>query len=48
MIDIFDLIHYLIGLAIVSLLVWLIIKTHTYFSKDNIPLDSLIQRQILV
>jgi hypothetical protein len=48
MIDIFDLLHYLIGLFIVCLLVWVIIQTHTYFSKDNIPLDSLIQKQILV
>jgi hypothetical protein len=35
MIDIFDIIHYIIGLVIVGFLVWLLIKTHIYFSKDN-------------
>ena len=38
MIDIFDLIHYLIGLFIVGFLVWLLIKIHLYFSKDNTPI----------
>ena len=38
MIDIFDLIHYLIGLLIVGLLVWSLIKMHQYFSKDNITI----------
>ena len=38
MIDIFDLIHYLIGLLIVGFLVWVLIKTHEHFSKDNIPI----------
>jgi hypothetical protein len=35
MIDIFDMIHYLIGLIILGLLLGLLIKTHNYFSKDN-------------
>lgn len=41
MIDIFDIIHYLIGLLIVSLLVWSLIQIHKYFSKDNIPIEVL-------
>jgi hypothetical protein len=35
-IDIFDLMHYLIGLIIVALLIWTLIQVHNYFSKDNI------------
>jgi uncharacterized membrane protein YdcZ (DUF606 family) len=35
MIDIFDLIHYLIGIIILVSLLWLLIQTHNYFSKDN-------------
>ena len=42
MIDIFDMIHYLIGLLIVGFLVWILIKTHVYFSKDNLQLETLI------
>jgi hypothetical protein len=44
MIDIFDLFHYLIGMIIVGLLVWIIIQTHNYFSKNNIPLETLINQ----
>ncbi len=40
MTDIFDLIHYLIGLIIVSLLLCILIKTHNYFSKDNVPINE--------
>lgn len=36
MIYLFDLLHHLIGLFIVFFLVWVIIKTHLHFSKDNI------------
>jgi len=39
-IDIFDLIHYLIGLLIVAFLIWVLIKVHTYFSKDNIKITE--------
>jgi hypothetical protein len=46
MIDIFDLIHYLIGLLIVGLLVWGIIKLHLYFSKDNIPINILMNKEV--
>ena len=42
MIDIFDMINYLIGLLIVGFLVWILIKTHAYFSKDNLQLETLI------
>ena len=42
MIDIFDLIHYLIGLLIVGLLVGILIRIHEYFSKDNIQIETLI------
>ena len=45
MIDIIDLFHYLIGIVIVSLLVWLIIKVHVYLSKDNIPLEILLNKK---
>jgi hypothetical protein len=43
MVDIVDCFHYLIGFLIVSFLLWIIIKTHTYFSKDNLPLDSMFE-----
>ena len=35
MIDIFDMIHYLIGFVILGLLLWVIIKTHNFFSRNN-------------
>ena len=37
-IDIFDLIHYLIGLLIVAFSIWALIQVHNYFSKDNIKI----------
>jgi hypothetical protein len=40
MIDLVDLFHYFIGLVIVSFLIWVIIKAHVYFSKDNVPITS--------
>jgi hypothetical protein len=33
--DIFVLLHYLIGLFFVSLFICSIIKTHNYFSRNN-------------
>jgi hypothetical protein len=42
MIDIFDIIHYLIGLLIVGFCVWTMIQIHEYFSKDNMQLETLI------
>lgn len=47
MIPIIDMLHYLIGLIIVSLLLWIIIKIHQYFSKDNIPLETLMNNNKL-
>jgi len=41
-----DLIHYLIGLIIVGFLVWSIIKLHTYFSKNNISFDDVLNTNI--
>jgi len=37
-IDIFDLMHYLIGLLIVAFFIWTLIQVHNYFSKDNIKI----------
>jgi hypothetical protein len=37
-IDIFDLIHYLIGLVIVAFSIWALIQVHNYFSKNNIKI----------
>jgi hypothetical protein len=45
LIDIFDLIHYLIGLLIVAFSIWAIIQLHNYFSKDNI---KIVERNELV
>jgi hypothetical protein len=44
MIDIFDIIHYLIGIIILVFLLWAIIQTHNYFSKDNIKLEHLLSK----
>jgi hypothetical protein len=33
-----DGLHYLIGMIIVTFLVYAFIQTHKYFSKDNIPI----------
>ena len=46
MIDIFDIIHYLIGFIILAFLIWVIIQTHNYFSKNNIPLETLIGKSL--
>ena len=45
LIDIFDLLHYLIGLLIVAFLIWVLIQGHNYFSKNNI---KIIERNELV
>ena len=42
MIDILDLFHYLIGMIIVGVLIWVLIQIHNHFSKNNTPLDELI------
>jgi hypothetical protein len=41
MIDIFDMFHYLIGFLIVGCILWILIQTHNYFSKYNIPIESM-------
>ena len=38
-----DLFHYLIGILIVSLLIWGIIKLHLYFSKDNNSMEKKVE-----
>jgi hypothetical protein len=38
MIDIIDLFHYLIGLIIVGLILWVLIQFHNYFSRNNTPI----------
>ncbi len=43
MIDIFDIIHYLIGIIILVGLLWTIIQTHNYFSKD-VSIENLINK----
>jgi hypothetical protein len=33
-----DLIKFFIGSAILVFILWVLIKTHLYFSKDNVPI----------
>lgn len=40
MIDIFDMIHYLIGFAILGIFLWIIVKTHNFFSRNNKVIPS--------
>ena len=40
MMDLFDLLHYLVGILIVCFLVWALIQVHNHFSKDNIPVPN--------
>ncbi len=40
LIDIFDMLHYLVGLIIVAFLIWIIIKIHNHFSKNNVPIPN--------
>jgi hypothetical protein len=44
MIDIFDILHNLIGLIIVGFLIWLIVKADLYFKKDNITFDNILNK----
>jgi len=46
MIDIFDIFHYLIGFIILAFLIWLLIKIHNYYSKDNISIEQIINKKI--
>jgi len=48
MIDImFDMMHYLIGFIILAFVIWLLIKTHNYFSRNNIPLETFMNKKIM-
>ena len=40
LLDIFDMIHYLIGLLIVAFLIWIIIQIHNHFSKAKVPIPN--------
>ena len=40
LLDIFDMMHYLIGLLIVAFLIWALIQIHNYFSKEKVPIPS--------
>lgn len=40
LLDIFDMLHYLIGLLIVGFLIWIIIRIHNHFSKNNVPIPN--------
>ena len=42
--DLFDLLHYLVGILIVCFLVWALIQVHNHFSKDNVPLPNQIAK----
>ena len=42
--DLFDLLHYLVGILIVCFLVWALIQVHNHFSKDNVPLPNQIEK----
>jgi hypothetical protein len=44
MIDIVDLFHYFIGLILVSFLIWVIIKIHLHFSKNNKSLEEIMNK----
>ena len=46
MIDLGDILHYIIGILIVSLLLYFIIKLHNYFSKDNISILVSSQKKV--
>lgn len=40
-----DVLHCVIGLIIVSLLIWLLIKIHIYFSKNNRSIENVLDNQ---
>lgn len=45
MIDIVDMFHYLIGLLIVYFLLLTLVEIHNYFSKDNILIETLLDKK---
>ena len=40
LLDIFDMMHYLIGILIVAFLIWTLIQIHNHFSKEKVPIPS--------
>ena len=40
-----ECLHYLIGLIIVSFLIWLLIKIHVYFSKNNNSIEYIFEKE---
>ena len=40
LLDIFDMMHYLIGLLIVAFLIWALIQIHNHFSKEKVPISN--------
>jgi hypothetical protein len=44
MIDIFAVLHNLIGLIIVGFLIWLLVKADLYFKKDNTTFDEIFNK----
>jgi flagellar biogenesis protein FliO len=38
-----DLLHCLLGLIIVGFLIWLLIKIHIYFSKNNNSIENILE-----
>ena len=41
MLDIVDVIHYLIGFVFLAVFLWVIIQTHKYFSKNNKTIEEI-------
>lgn len=41
-----ELWHCLIGLIIVSFLIWLLIKIHLYFSKNNKSIENMLEKNL--
>jgi hypothetical protein len=42
-----DLLHGLLGLIIVGFLIWLLIKIHLYFSKNNKSIENILETNII-
>jgi hypothetical protein len=41
-----DVLHCLIGLIFVSLCLWILIKIHVYFSKNNKSIENILDNHI--
>lgn len=42
-----EILHGLIGLAIVGFLIWLLVKIHIYFSKNNKSIENVFENPII-